>query len=218
MAGATLLISSKNYSSWSLRGYLLTRLSGLRFEEKIVDPDDPAARRELLGQSSSIRIPALMHDDVVIWDTLAIAEYLNETFPAANMLPADRMARAQCRSVAGEMHSGFAALREALPMNLRLFRPNFAVWSAVQADIDRITEIWRECIGAWKGPWLFGKTPTIADAMYAPVVTRFRSYDVRVDPVSERYCQQILAWPDMKEWFAAAQHEPEQIDELDVEF
>jgi glutathione S-transferase len=218
MAGATLLISSKNYSSWSLRGYLLTRLSGLRFEEKVVDPEDPAARRELLGQSSSIRIPALMHDDVVIWDTMAIAEYLNEAFPSAQMLPADRMARARCRSISGEMHSGFTALREALPMNLKLFRPNFAVWSAVQADIDRITEIWRECLGTWKGPWLFGKQPSIADAFYAPVVTRFRSYDITVDAVSERYCKQILSWPDMQEWFAAAQHEPEQIEELDIEF
>jgi glutathione S-transferase len=218
MAGATLLISSKNYSSWSLRGFLLARLAGLTFEEKLVDPDDPMNRAELLMQSSSIRIPALMHDDVMIWDTLAIAEYLNETFPAAAMLPADRVARARCRSISGEMHSGFTALREALPMNLRLFRPNFAVWSAVQADIDRITEIWRECISTWKGPWLFGKAPSIADVMYAPVATRFRSYDVKVDVVCERYCQQILAWPDMKEWFAAAQHEPEQIDELDIEF
>ncbi len=218
MAGATLLISSKNYSSWSLRGYLLARLSGLRFEEQVVDPDDPTVRKELLGQSSSIRIPALMHDDVMIWDTIAIAEYLNEMFPGANMLPADRLARARCRSICGEMHSGFVALREALPMNLRLFRPGFAVWSAVQADIDRITEIWSECLSYWKGPWLFGKAPTIADAFYAPVVTRFRSYDIKVDRLCERYCQQILAWPDMKEWFAAAQKEPEQIDELDIEF
>jgi glutathione S-transferase len=218
MAGTTLLISSKNYSSWSLRGYLLARLAGLRFEEQVVDPDDPTVRKELLGQSSSIRIPALMHDGVMIWDTIAIAEYLNETFPDANMLPADRLARARCRSICGEMHSGFVALREALPMNLRLFRPNFAVWSAVQADIDRITEIWNECLTHWKGPWLFGKAPTIADAFYAPVVTRFRSYDVKVDRLCERYCQQILAWPEMKEWFAAAQKEPEQIDELDIEF
>jgi glutathione S-transferase len=218
MAGATLLISSKNYSSWSLRGFLLARLAGLTFEEKVVDPDDPANRRELLMQSSSIRVPALMHDDVVIWDTLAIAEYLNETFPKAGMLPLERLPRAHCRSISGEMHSGFTALREALPMNLRLFRPGFSVWSAVQADIDRITEIWRECITTWKGPWLFGKNPSIADAMYAPVVTRFRSYDVQVDTLCERYCQQIMAWSEMKEWFAAAQHEPEQIDELDIEF
>ena len=218
MAGATLLISSKNYSSWSLRGYLLCRLAGLKFEEKVVDPDDPANRRELLMQSSSIRVPALMHDDVVIWDTLAIAEYLNEMFPKAAMLPPERAARARCRSISGEMHSGFSALREALPMNLKLFRPKFAVWSAVQADIDRITEIWRDCLAASKGPWLFGAKPTIADAMYAPVVTRFRSYDVEMHGSCERYCKHIMAWSDMREWFAAAQKEPEQIDELDIEF
>jgi glutathione S-transferase len=218
MAGATLLISSKNYSSWSLRGYLLTRLSGLRFEEQVVDPDDPVNRKELLMQSSSIRVPALMHENVVIWDTLAIAEYLNEMFPDAAMLPPERAARARCRSISGEMHSGFAALREALPMNLKLYRPNFAVWSAVQADIDRITEIWRECLTAWKGPFLFGENPSVADAMYAPVVTRFRSYDVKMTGACERYCQQIMAWPDMREWFAAAQKEPEHIDELDIEF
>jgi glutathione S-transferase len=218
MAGATLLISSKNYSSWSLRGYLLCRLAGLAFEEKVVDPDDPTNRKELLMQSSSIRVPALMHDDVVIWDTLAIAEYLNEMFPKAGMLPPERAARARCRSISGEMHSGFSALREALPMNLRLFRPKFQVWSAVQADIDRITEIWRECLTTWKGPWLFGPEPTIADAMYAPVVTRFRSYDVKMQGAGERYCQQIMAWREMKDWFAAAQKEPEQIDELDIEF
>ncbi len=218
MDGATLLISSKNYSSWSLRGYLLARLAGLRFEERVVDPDDPANRAELLMQSSSIRVPALMHDGVTIWDTIAIAEYLNEMFPAAGMLPTDRLARARCRSVAGEMHSGFTTLREALPMNLRLFHPNFTVWSAVQQDIDRITEIWRDCLQIWKGPWLFGASPTIADAMYAPVVTRFRSYDVRPDPVSETYCRQIMSWAPMREWFAAAQKEPEQIDELDIEF
>jgi len=218
MSGATLLISSKNYSSWSLRGFLLARLAGLDFQEKVVDPDDPANRKELLGQSSSIRVPVLMHRDVAIWDTIAIAEYLAETFPEAGLLPEDRVARARCRSISGEMHSGFVALREALPMNLKLFRPGFAVWSAVQADIDRITEIWRECLMTWKGPWLFGAKPTIADAMYAPVVTRFRSYDVEMTGACERYCQQIMAWRDMKEWFAAAQREPEQIDELDIEF
>lgn len=218
MNGATLLISSKNYSSWSLRGFLLARMAGLAFEEKVVDPDDPANRAELLMQSSSIRIPCLLHGDVTVWDTLAIAEYLNETFPQAQMLPPEPVARARCRSVSGEMHSGFANLREALPMNLRLFRPDFTVWSAVQADIDRITEIWRECLTLSRGPYLFGATPTIADAMYAPVVTRFRSYDVAQDEICDAFCRRIMAWPPMREWFAAAQREPEQIDELDVEF
>jgi len=218
MAQATLLISSKNYSSWSLRGFLLVRLSGLPFDEKVADADDPNNRAELLMQSSSIRVPSLVHGDVTVWDTLAIAEYLNEIYPEAGMWPADQIARARCRSICGEMHSGFAALRGALPMNLRLFRPGFAVWSAVQADINRITEIWRECLELSKGPWLFGAKPTVADAMYAPVATRFRTYDVKLDPTSERYCAQVLSWPDMKEWFAAAQHEPEQIEELDIEF
>jgi glutathione S-transferase len=218
MADATLLISSKNYSSWSLRGFLLTRLSGLPFEVQVVSPDDPANRAELLLQSSSIRIPALVHEGVTLWDVLAIAEYLNEAFPKASMLPHDRSARAYCRSIAGEMHAGFHALRGALPMNLRLYRPGFTVWSAVQADINRIAEIWRECLTTWKGPWLFGKHPSIADAMYAPVVTRFRTYDIKLDPVCERYARTVMAWPDMQEWWAAAQHEPEQIEELDVEF
>ncbi len=218
MAGATLLISSKNYSSWSLRGFLLARMARLTFEEKVVSPDDPATRAELLLQSSSIRIPALEHDGVLLWDVLAIAEYLNETFPKAVMLPKEREARARCRSICGEMHSGFSALRSSLPMNLRLHRPDYRVWSAAQADIDRIVEIWQDCLGTWKGPWLFGSHITIADAMYAPVVTRFRSYDVKLDAACARYAAHVMAWPDLQEWYAAALDEPEQIEELDVEF
>jgi glutathione S-transferase len=218
MSKATLFISSKNYSSWSLRGFLLARMAGLDFKTEAVSADDPSLRAELLMQTSSIRIPYLVHDDVTIWDALAIAEYLNELHPAAGMLPADRIARARCRSISGEMHSGFSALRESLPMNLRMYRPNFTLWSAVRLDIDRIVEIWRECLGTWKGPWLFGEQRTIADAMFAPVVTRFRTYDVKMDPVCDRFCQEILAWPDMREWFASAQREPEQIEELDIEF
>lgn len=136
------------------------------------------------------------------------------------MLPADREARARCRSISGEMHSGFSALRSSLPMNLRSRRRNFTVWSSAQADIDRITTIWRECLGTWKGPWLFGAKPSIADAMFAPVVTRFLTYDVKLDPVCSAYCEHIMGWPDMQEWVAAALQEPEQIDELeaDMEF
>jgi glutathione S-transferase len=215
---ATLLISSKNYSSWSLRGFLLARLSGLPFDERAVDPNDPAAKAELLLQSASIRVPCLIHDDIEVWDTLAIAEYLNELRPAAHMLPADRAARARCRSISGEMHSGFAALRSSLPMNLKAFRPGFIVWSAAQADIDRITEIWRDCLKTWKGPWLFGGRASIADAMYAPVVTRFLTYDVKLDDACRAYCDHIIAWPDMQEWLAAAKREPEKIEELEVEF
>ena len=103
-------------------------------------------------------------------------------------------------------------------MNLRTEGRRIAIWSAAQADIDRITEIWRECLDTWKGPWLFGRTPTVADAMYAPVVTRFRSYAVQLDPVCAAYCAHVWAWPDLAEWVAAAQLEPEQIEELEVEF
>jgi len=217
MAQATLLISNKNYSSWSLRGYLLATLSGIDFIEQAV-ADDSRARDELLMRTSSILVPCLIHGDVTVWDTLAIAEYLNETFPDAQMLPADRQARARARSIAGEMHSGFAALRSSLPMNLRFHKPGFTVWSSAQADIDRITTIWRECLTTWKGPYLFGKHPTIADAMYAPVATRFRSYDVQLPPHAQDYCHTILNWHPLVTWTNDALAEPQEIIELDLDF
>ncbi len=213
-----MLISSKNYSSWSLRGYLLAKLSGIDFVEEHVAPDDPRAREELLMRTSSILVPCLIHGDVSVWDTLAIAEYLNELYPAAGMLPKDRQARARCRSISGEMHSGFAALRSSLPMNLRFHKPGFTVWSSAQADIDRITGIWRDCLTTWKGPFLFGKKPTIADAMYAPVVTRFLSYDVAVDELCRAYGETIMKWAPMQEWVADSHHEPQEIIELDLDF
>jgi glutathione S-transferase len=218
MTEATLLISSKNYSSWSLRGFLLAKLSGISFKEERVSPDDPRAREELLMRTSSILVPCLLHGDVSVWDTIAIAEYLNETFPEAHMLPAERVARARCRSISGEMHSGFAALRSSLPMNLRFRKPGFTVWSSAQADIDHITSIWRDCLATWKGPFLFGRKPTIADAMYAPVVTRFLSYDVKVGPQCQEYCDTILSWSPVKEWIASAKDEPQEIIELDLDF
>ena len=218
MAEATLLISSKNYSSWSLRGYLLARLSGIDFTEERVAPDDPRAKEELLMRTSSILVPCLIHGDVSVWDTLAIAEYLNEQFPGAGMLPAEKHARARCRSISGEMHSGFSALRSSLPMNLRFRKPGFTVWSSAQADIDRITSIWRDCLGTWKGPFLFGRKPTIADAMYAPVATRFLSYDVALDELSAGYVETVMRWPPMVEWVADSRNEPEEIIELDLDF
>jgi glutathione S-transferase len=218
MTKATLLISSKNYSSWSLRGWLLAKWAGLDFDEKIASSDDPSVRAELLLQSSSILVPTLIHDDVTIWDSVAIGEYLNEVFPEAGLLPKDLAARAHCRAVCGEMHSGFAALRSALPVNLRSVKPGFVVWSAAQADIDRILKIWRECFERWNGPYLFGGQPTMADAMYAPVCTRFRTYDVKLDPVCAAYCERILNLPTMAEWIEAAKLEPEDMPELDAEF
>jgi glutathione S-transferase len=218
MTEATLLISSKNYSSWSLRGYLLAKLSGIDFAEEKISSDDDRARQELLMRTSSILVPCLIHGEVSVWDTLAIAEYLNERFPEAQMLPQEKQARARCRSISGEMHSGFAALRASLPMNLRCRKHGFTVWSSAQADIDRITAIWRDSLTGWKGPFLFGKAPTIADAMYAPVVTRFLSYDVTVGPACQEYCDTIMDWAPMRDWVAEARQEPQEIIELDMDF
>lgn len=217
MDKAVLTISSKNYSSWSLRGWLFARFAELDFVEAMVPPDDPAVRAEILLLSPSILVPRLAHDGVEVWDTLAIAGYLNEVKPRAGLLPSDRAARAHCRSICGEMHSGFSALRSALPMNLKGHFPDFKVWTRAQADIDRISAIWRECLTRWGGPFLYGKR-TMADAMYAPVVTRFRTYGVKLDRNCDQYCDVIMAMPEMVEWIAAARLEPEDIDELDVEF
>jgi glutathione S-transferase len=217
MPKTTLRITSKNYSSWSMRGWLLAKFAGLPFQEDIVSPDDPDARAEILLLSSSILVPSLKHGEIFVWDTLAIAEYLNEIRPAAKLLPADQAARAHCRAICGEMHSGFSALRSALPMNLKAHFPNFKVWSRAQADIQRITTIWKECLATYGGPYLFGER-TMADAMYAPVITRFITYDVKLEPICAAYSKRIMAMPEMKEWITAAQKEPEDIDELDVEF
>lgn len=214
----TLTISSKNYSSWSLRGWLLARFAGLPFEERLLPPDDPDARAELLLLSSSMLVPCLEHEGLTVWDTLAIGEFLNELKPEAGLLPAQRGARAHCRSICGEMHSGFGALRSALPMNLKASFPGFKVWSRAQADIDRICAIWRECLGRYGGPFLFGERRCMADAMYAPVVTRFQTYDVPLDATCRAYSELILDLPEMREWIAAAKEEPDDIDELEAEF
>jgi glutathione S-transferase len=217
MGTTTLTISSKNYSSWSLRGWLLARFAGLEFEEVIVPPDDADARKELLLLSPSILVPCLTHQGIKVWDTLAIAEYLHELAPEAALLPFDRAARAHCRAVCGEMHSGFASLRSALPMNLKAHFPEHRVWARARGDIERITTIWGDCLAKYGGPFLFGRR-SMADAMYAPVCTRFQTYDVEIDAVSAAYCERILGMPEMQEWIAAARLEPDEIDELDMGF
>ena len=215
---AVLTISSKNYGAWALRGWLLAKLSGLEFTEKIVPPDDPDMKAEMLLLSPSMLVPSLLHNGIKVWDTLAIGEYLNEIKPKAGLLPADAKARAHCRAISGEMHSGFSALRSALPMNIKGKFPNFKIWMRAQADIDHIVSIWKECLTTYGGPYLFGTAPCMVDAMYAPVVTRFMTYDVKLDKASADYCKRIMALPAMVEWIAAATLEPEEIDELDAEF
>jgi len=218
MSGAVLTISSKNYSSWSLRGWLLCRMAGLDFHEELLSHDDPSTRAELLLLSPSFLVPCLTHNGIKVWDTLAIAEYLHEIFPQAGLLPKDLAARTHCRAIAGEMHSGFSNLRSALPMNLKAHYKGFKIWVAAQADIDRVTAIWRECLGKYGGPYLFGARPSLADAMYAPVTTRFTTYDVKLDRQCADYCETIQALPDMIEWIEAAKNERAGIEELEAEF
>jgi glutathione S-transferase len=217
MPEATLTLSSRNYSSWSLRGWLLAKFAGLEFEEVIVPPEDADARKELLLLSPSILVPCLTHNGVKVWDTLAIGEYLAEVRPDAGLLPGNRAARAHCRAICGEMHSGFTSLRSALPMNLKRHFPGHKMWARALADVERVTTIWHECLARYGGPYLFG-TLSMADAMYAPVVTRFRTYDVKLDPQCAAYSEAILALPEMQEWISAATLEAEEIDELDMEF
>ena len=217
MSRATLTISSKNYSSWSLRGWLLCTMAGLEFDEKPVDIDDPEQRQELLLLSPSVRVPRLSHDGVEVWDTLAIAEYLYEIAPDAGLFPTDRVARAHNRAVSGEMHSGFYNLRSALPMNIKARHESFKIFSGARPDVQRIKEIWTECLTRYGGPFLFG-APTMADAMYAPVCTRFRTYAVELEPELQAYCDTIFDWAPMQEWIAAALEEPDEVIELEVEF
>jgi glutathione S-transferase len=218
MKKATLTISSKNYSSWSMRGWLLVKFAGLPFEEKVISPDDPAMRAEILLLAPSMLVPCLTNNDVKVWDTLAIAEYLNELKPKAGMMPADIAARAHCRAICGEMHSGFSALRSALPMNLKARFENLKIWARAQADIDRVVSIWHECLDQYGGPYLFGAKPCMADLMYAPVVTRFQTYNVKLDKTCADYCKHILALPHVQEWIEAAKLEHDDIDELEAEF
>jgi glutathione S-transferase len=218
MARARLTINSRNYGSWSLRAFLLCKMAGLEFDVFVVAGADAASRAELLLLSPAFLVPCLEHDGIKIWDTLAIAEYLAELNPDAGLLPRDRAARAHCRSISCEMHSGFGNLRSALPMNLKGYYPGFKVWGGAQADIDRIVTIWRQCFASYGGPYLFGPRPCMADAMYAPVVTRFLTYHVRLDDACLDYCQAIMTLPAMQEWIAAAQAEPEEVQQLDAEF
>lgn len=192
-------------------------MAGLDFSEKMVDPQTADARQELLLLSPSVLVPRLTHGNVEVWDTLAIAEYLHEIAPDARLYPADRALRAHCRAISGEMHSGFYNLRSALPMNLKAKHERFKVFSGARADIERIKTIWRECLDAYGGPFLFGK-PTVADAMYAPVCTRFHTYSVPLDPQSQAYSDHIRDWSLLREWTEGAVAEPDEIVELEVEF
>ncbi|MDP3492129.1 MAG: glutathione S-transferase [Hyphomonadaceae bacterium] len=218
MAGAKLTISSRNYSSWSLRAWLFCQLAELDVEVESVSIDDPNARAELLLLSPTVLTPRLDHKGASIWDTIAIAEYLEEEFPNKGLLPLDKKPRSHARSIIGEMHGGFYNLRSALPMNLRARYPGFRVFTGAKGDIRRVLTIWNECFDQYGGKFLFGDKPTLADAMYAPVCTRFLTYDVALEGKAAQYRDRILDWAPMKEWFEESKAEPMEIEELDIEF
>jgi glutathione S-transferase len=209
VAAFTLVVGNKNYSSWSLRPWLAMRQAGIAFDEVVIPLYQQGSKAALLAYSPAGKVPVLVHGERTVWDYLAILEYLAETFPAAGLWPRDPAARALARCVSAEMHAGFAALRAGMSMNLREHLPGRGRSDAVVADTARITAIWRDCRERFGdlGPFLFGRF-SIADAMYAPVATRFRTYAVELDPVSQTYAETILALPAFLEWQAAAQEEP----------
>ena len=213
MADFTLVIGNKNYSSWSLRGRLMARIAGIEFEEIIVPLDLPETQPTIRKHSPSGRVPVLLHRGLAVWESIAIAEYLNDLKPEAGLWPASSAARAHARSISAEMHAGFVDLRNNMPMNIRASYPGKGMTPAVRADIERITGLWRDCRKRFAGAapkddgFLFGSI-SAADAMYAPVVTRLRTYGVTVDSDTDAYCKAILAHPPMKEWIDAAKNEP----------
>jgi glutathione S-transferase len=209
LATLTLIVGNKRYSSWSLRPWLALRQAGIAFEEVVIPLYQAGSKEALLARSPAGKVPVLAHGERTVWDSLAILEYLAESFPAAGLWPQDATARALARSVAAEMHAGFAALRAGMPMDLKEHRPGRQRSQAVDADIERVTAIWRDCrtrFGAG-GPFLFGAF-SAADAMYAPVATRFRTYGVALDPVCQAYADALLDLPAFLEWQRAARQEP----------
>ncbi|WP_257454806.1 glutathione S-transferase family protein [Archangium lipolyticum] len=209
MKELTLVVASKNYSSWSLRPYLALAHTGQPFREVVVQLGQADTAAQIAKYSPSGRVPALLHGELVIWDSLAICEYLAELFPQARLWPQDAAARAMARAVTAEMHSGFANLRNHMTMNLRARKPGAGRAPGVAEDIARITSLWKECRArhGQGGPFLFGAF-SIADAFYAPVVTRFVTYGVELEPVCAAYRDAVLALPALKAWTEAARSEP----------
>jgi glutathione S-transferase len=209
MAMFDLYIGNKNYSSWSLRPWLLMKHFGIPFAEHMVSVAGREYNAALKPLAGNARVPCLHDNGFAIWESIAIAEYLAERHP--QMWPADAKARARARSVSAEMHAGFGALRTAMPMNLKLKLKGKPAAPAVQRDIDRIAEIWVEArtqFASGDGPWLFGDF-SVADAMFAPVAWRLHVYNVELPPVAAAWRDTVLAHPAMREWYAAALLETE---------
>lgn len=208
MSNPVLIIANKNYSSWSLRAWLALTHAGVVFDEVRIALGMPDTREKLLGYSAAGKVPVLIDGKAKVWESIAICEYAAERWPEKRFWPADRAARGHARSVAAEMHAGFAALRTAMPMNCRGRYPGKGRSDAVDADIARIEALWADCLKRSGGPFLFGAF-SIADAMFAPVVSRFLTYDVRLAGALAQYAQAVLDLPAMREWYAAGAAEPE---------
>ena len=215
MSDLTLIIGNNNYSSWSLRPWMLLKHLGVPFEEILVQLDTPDFKDEIEKYGPSGRVPVLKHGSLTIWDSIAICEYVAEI--TGEGWPKDREARAVARSVCAEMHSGFLSLRMEWPMNARARNRHTPITPSLEADIDRVDEIWNDCrrrFGA-AGPWLFG-TYSIADAMYAPVVLRFKTYGARVSETARWYVATALEDPALQEWVQAAQNEHRRLPTSEV--
>ena len=205
MADFKIVLGNKNYSSWSLRGWLALKRCGVAFDEEVIPLYQDDWRARLLAVCPAGKVPVLLHGDRTIWDTLAIVEYLAEVFPAAGLWPVDRDARALARALSAEMHAGFAALRDDMPMNFRGDIQASRRDEPVEADIARVVAMWQDCrarFGAG-GPFLFG-TFSATDIFYAPVAARFAAYDVDLPEAAAAYRDAVLAWPDVAQWRQAA--------------
>ena len=214
----TLVIGNKNYSSWSMRPWLALRANNIAFEEVFIPLyTGDADKKRILGFTRSGKVPALIDDDVTIWDSLAIIEYLAEMFPEARLWPEDRARRAHARSISAEMHSGFMALRNECGMNLHRPVGAIALSADARANVERIEQIWIECRERYwtSGPFLFG-TFGGADAMFAPVVHRFRSYAIEVTPEARDYMDTMMALPAFQEWTQAGLAETIVIDKFET--
>jgi glutathione S-transferase len=215
MNDLTLIIGNRNYSSWSLRAWIMARHLTLGFSAQQILLDQPDSAARLHAASPAGRVPALRHGTLLVWESIAICEYLCEL--AGRGLPADRAARATARSVSAEMHAGFTALRQQWPMNARATGRRTPMTPALQQDLQRIDELWSQCrarFGA-AGPWLFGDY-SIADAMYAPVVLRLRTYGAQLSAIVHQYMATVLADGAMQEWLAAAAAEPWTLEREEI--
>lgn len=218
MTSFTLYIGNKAYSSWSLRGWLACKCAGIAFDEVVIPLSRPETAAEIRKYSPSGKVPALRHGDVLVWETLAIGEYLDEIAPAAGLWPADRAARAQARAISAEIHAGFMDLRRSMWMNVRRSFPGKGRTPEALADVARICEIWRgthERFGRG-GPFLFGDRLTFADAMYAPVVSRFVTWAPPLPDQASRYVEAVWDHPWLREWRRAAEAEPWVIEKYET--